>query len=87
MKVACLLTDSIYSLAISDRGGAEEEVLGFGFAGVGETVGGDGRTGAGAVGRGGVLEVSIEIGSWTSGVGIDSRTGVGASGCGLPWMS
>ena len=85
MKAACLLTDSIYSLAIFDSGGTrvENEILGLGFAGVGEEVGGDGTMGAGSAGRGGVLEVSIEIGSWISGVGADSETSVGASCCDL----
>ena len=49
MKAACLLTDSIYSLAVSDRGGIEKEVLGLGFASMGETAGGDGTTRAGSV--------------------------------------
>ena len=83
MKAACLLTDSIYSLAISERVGIEKEVLGLGFAGLGETAGGDGTTGVGSVGRGGVSEVSIATGSWAFGVGIGSEIGVGASGCGL----
>ena len=76
MKAACLLTDSIYSLLVSDSGGTGVEVLGLGFAGVGEVVGGDGTTGARSTGRGGVSEVSIGIGSWASGVGAGSRTGV-----------
>ena len=101
MKAACLLTDSIYSLVVSDSGGigAEIEILGLGFAGVGEVVGGDGTMGAGSVGRGGVSEVSIGIGAWTFGVGASSGTcvevgpgtgagvgpgiGVGASCCGM----
>ena len=91
MKAACLLTDSIYSLAVSDSGGTGAEVLGLGFASVGEVVGGDRTTGAGSVGRGGVSEVSIGIGSWTSGVGAGSGTsvdvspgtGIGASYCDL----
>ena len=83
MKAACLLTDSIYSLAVFDRGGTEKEVLGLRFAGVGETAGGDGTTGTGSAGRGGVLEVSIGTRSWASGVGVGSGAGVGASGCGL----
>ena len=41
MKAACLLTDSIYSLAVSDSGGIENEVLGLGFDGVGEIAGRD----------------------------------------------
>ena len=84
MKAACLLTDSIYSLAVSDSGGtgAENEILGLGFAGMGEMVGGDGTTEAGSTGRGGVSKVSIGIGSWAPGVGTGSGTGVGASCCG-----
>ena len=93
VKATCLLTDSIYSLAVSDNGGigAGTGILGLGFAGVGEVVGGDGMTGAGFAGRGGISEVSIGIGAWTSGVDtnsgtgveVDSGIGVGASGCGL----
>ena len=75
---ACLLTDSIYSLAVSDNGGigAETGILGLGFADVGEVVGGDGTTGAGSAERGGVSEVSIRIGAWTSGVDIGSGIGM-----------
>ena len=101
MKAACLLTDSIYSLAVSKSSGtrAENEILGLGFAGMPEVVGRDGTTGVGSAGRGGVSEVSIEIGSWTSGVctssgtsvdvgpgtsaGVGPGTGVGASCCDL----
>ena len=48
MKAAYLLTDSMYSLAISDNGGvgAGNGTLGRRFAGVGAVVGGDGTTGA-----------------------------------------
>ena len=81
MKAACLLTDSIYSLAVSDRGETGAEVLGLGFASVGEVVGGDGTTGAGSAESGGVLEVSIGIKSWASKVGAGSGTGVDV-GCG-----
>ena len=65
MKAACLLTDSMYSLAVSDNGriGAETGILGCGLVVVGEVAGGDGSTGAGSTGRGGVLEVSIGIGA------------------------
>ena len=61
MKVACLLTDSMYSLAVSDSGGigAGNGTLGLGFDGTCESVGGDGTTGAEFVGRGGVSVVSI----------------------------
>ena len=76
MKAACLLTDSIYSLIVSDSTGIGTEVLGLGFAGVGEVVGGDGRMGATSAGRGGVSEVSIGIRSWASGVGAGSGTSV-----------
>ena len=65
MKAAYLLTDSIYSLAVSNSGGigAETRTLGYGFAGVGEVVGGDGTAGVGSARRGGVSEVSIGIGA------------------------
>ena len=76
MKAACLLTDSIYSLTVFDSDGTGVEVLGLGFAGVGEVVGGDGTIGAGSAGRGCVSEVSIGIESWASGVGVGSGTGV-----------
>ena len=84
MKAACLLTDSIYALVVFDRGGTKKDVLGFGFAGMAETVDGDDTNGAGSVGRGGVLEVSIETGSWASGVSVGSGAGAGTSGCALP---
>ena len=57
--------------------------MGFRFASVGETTGGDGITGAGVVGRDGVSEVSIGTRSWASGVGVCSGRGVGTSGCGF----
>ena len=65
MKAACLLTDSIYSLAVSDNSGigAGSGALGLGPDAVGESVGGDGTTGAGLMGRDGVLVVSIGTGS------------------------
>ena len=61
--------------------------MGLKFVDVGEVVGGDGTTGAGSAGRGGVSEVSIGIRAWTfgvdtgSGIGVevDSGTGVGTS--------
>ena len=61
MKAACLLTDSMYSFAVSDNDGvgAGKRTLGCGFAGVGAVVGRDGTAGVGSTGRGGVLEVSI----------------------------
>ena len=78
MKAACLLDDSMYSLAVSANGGirAGNRTLGLGFDGTGEVVGGDGTTGAGSIGRGGVSVVSIGIESWPSGVGARSGTGV-----------
>ena len=64
MKAACLFTDSMYSLAIAANGGiAGSGALGLGPDAVGELVGGDGTTGAGLMGRGGVLVVSIGTGS------------------------
>ena len=61
MKAACLLTDSMYSLAVSDSGeiGAGNGTLGLGFDGTGESLGGDGTTRVEFVGRGGVSVVSI----------------------------
>ena len=78
MKVACLLTDSMYSLVVSANSGIgiKYRTFGLGFDGVGEVVGGDGTTGAGSMGRGGVLVVSIGTESWPSGVGAGSGTGV-----------
>ena len=65
MKAACLLTDSMYFLAISTNGGlgVGSGALGLGSDAVGEPVGGDGTTGAGLMGRGGVSVVSIGTGS------------------------
>ena len=91
MKAACLLTDSMYSLAVSDSDGvgAENGTLGLGFDGTSEVVGGDGTTGAGSTRRGGVSVVSIGTESWSFGVGAGFRTGVEvgsgtgtSSGCG-----
>ena len=78
MKAACLLTNSMYSLAVSDNGGigAGNGTLGLGFDGAGEVVGGDGTKGARSTGRGGVSVVSIGTESWPSRVGASSGTGV-----------
>ena len=61
MKAACLLIDSMYSLAVSDSGGigAGNGTLGLGFDGTGELIGRGGATGAEFIGRGGVSVVSI----------------------------
>ena len=65
MKAACFLTDSMYSLAVSANGGlgAGSGALGLGSNAAGESVGGDRTTGAGLMGRGGILVVSIGTGS------------------------
>ena len=78
MKAACLLTDSMYSLAVSDSGGigAGSGTLGLGFDGTDEVLGGDGTTEAGFMGRDGVSVVSIGTESWSSGVGAGSGTSV-----------
>ena len=78
MKAACLLTDSMYSLAVSanDGIGAGNGTLGLGFDDTSEVVGGDEMTGAGSMGRGGVSVVSIGTESWPSGDGASSGTGV-----------
>ena len=84
MKAACLLIDSIYTLVVSNRGGTGRDVLDPGFASIEEAAGGDGMTGVGFAGRGGVLEVSIRTGTGVFGLGIGARAGVGTSGCTLP---
>ena len=64
MKAACLLTDSMYSLAVAANGSiAGSGALGLGLDAVGKLVGGDGTTGAGLMERGGVSVVSIGTGS------------------------
>ena len=65
MKAACLLTDSMYSLAMSANGGigAGSGALGLGPGAAGESVDGDGTTGAGLMERGGISVVSIGTGS------------------------
>ena len=86
MKATCLLTDSMYSLAVSANGGigARNRTLGLAFDGIGEVVGGDGTIGAGSMGRGGVSVVSIGTESCPSRVGTNSGTGVEVgSGTGL----
>ena len=64
MKAACLLTDSMYSLAVAANGGIPGSgALGFGPDVAGESVGGDRTAGARLMGRGGVSVVSIGTGS------------------------
>ena len=64
MKAACLLTNSMYSLAVAANGGiAGSRALGLGPDAEGESVGGDGTTGVGLMGRDGVSVVSIGTGS------------------------
>ena len=80
MKVACLLTDSIYTLAVAARGNTGNDVLALGFAGIGEATGGDGMAGAGSAGRGGVSEMSIGTEIGVSRIDAGTGTGVGTSG-------
>ena len=56
MNAACLLTDSMYSLAISANSdlGVGSGALGLGSDVAGKPVDGDGTTKAGLMGRGGV---------------------------------
>ena len=65
MKAACLLTDSMYFLTVSDNGGigVGSGALGLGPDAAGELVGGDRTMGAGLMGRGRVSMVSIGTGS------------------------
>ena len=54
----------MYSLVVAANGGiAGSRALGLGPDAAGESVGGDGTTGAGFMGRGGVSVVSIGTGS------------------------
>ena len=67
MKAACLLTDSMYSLAVSANGGigAGSEALCLGSNAAGKSMGGDKTTGAGLMGRVGSrwypLELDLEL--------------------------
>ena len=70
MKATCLLTDSIYALAVSDKGGTGRDVLDPRFTGEGEATGGDGTTRAGSAGRDVVSEVSIGTRAWVSRAGM-----------------
>ena len=64
MKAACLLTDSMYSLVVAANSGiVGSGALGLGPNAASESVGGDGTTGAGLMGRGWVSVVSIGTGS------------------------
>ena len=64
MKAACLLRDSMYSLAVAANGGiAGSGALGLGPDAASKSVGGDGTMGAELMGRGGVSMVSIGTGS------------------------
>ena len=78
MKAACLLTNSMYSLVVSDNSGigAGNGTLGLGFDGTSKVVGEDSTMGAGSKGRGGVSVVSIGTESWPFEVGVGSGTGV-----------
>ena len=79
MKAACLLTDSVYNLVVSNRGGKSKEGPSLGFTGLGKGAGGDGIAGARSVGRGGVQskvgvesEASVETSSgWVLPVSFD----------------
>ena len=84
MKAACILTDSTYVFAISDRGGMGMDVLGSGFIGTGEGAG-DGITRAGSAGRGGVSETVVGTKTGVFGTIVRMEAGVGTSfGCALP---
>ena len=52
MKVAFLLVDSMYALAVFDRGGTGRDVVDSGFTGAREIARGDGIAGARSMGRG-----------------------------------
>ena len=76
MKAACLLTDSTYALAVSDRDGMGMDVLGSGFTSTREGAGGDGIAGAGSTGRGRVPETVVGTVTGVSGIVVGTKTGV-----------
>ena len=86
MKAACLLTNSMYALAIFDRGRTGRDVLDSGFTCVEETARGDEMAKAGSAGKGGVLETFVGIEAGVSGTGIRTEVGVGTSDCALPTL-
>ena len=79
VKAPCLLIDSIYALAVFNRGGIGMDVLGFGFAGIGETVGGDGIAMARYVGRDGVSDIVDGTKIGVSGTVVGTEVVVGTS--------
>ena len=79
MKAVCLLTDSTYILAVSNRGRMDKDVLDSRFTGLGEGAGGDGIAEAGSVGRGGVSETVVEIETRVFGTVVGTKAGVGTS--------
>ena len=85
MKAACFLIDSMYALAVSDRGGIGRDVFDSGFTDAGETAGGDGIAGVGSAGRDGVSETFVGTKAGVSGTVVGIGAGVGtSSGCALP---
>ena len=85
MKAACLLTNSIYALAISDRGRIGMDVLGSGFADTKETTGGDGIAGAKSMGRDEISNTIDGTETEVSGTIVGTEVVVGTSfGCALP---
>ena len=84
MKVACLFTDSIYTLVVSDRGGTKRDVLDLGFTGAWETTGGDGMARVGSAERGGISETFIKTEVGVSGTGGMTGMDVGTSDYALP---
>ena len=79
MKAACLLTDSTYALAVSDRGGIGIDVLGSRFTNTREGAGGDGIARAGSTVRGRVLETIVRTKTRVSEIVLRTETSVGTS--------
>ena len=85
VKVAGLLTDSMYALAVFDRGGTGRNVLDSRSTSTGEATGGDGIAEAGSTGRGGVSETFVKNEAGVSGTVVGMGASVGtSSGCALP---
>ena len=85
VKVVCLLTDSIYALAVPNRGRIGMDVLGSGFAGTWEIAGGVGIARVGSVGRGGVSDIVDGTKTGVSGTIVRTEVVVGtSSGYALP---
>ena len=81
MKAACLFTDSMYALVVSNRGRTCKDVLDSGFTGAEETTRGDRIARVGSVGKDGVSKTFVETEAGVSGTIVGMGVGVGTSSC------